>query len=79
MKKILLGVVLGAGFMFGGYTFAKYMPDDVPAFVDVIKSPDGWNAGRIFKMYDPYTNIVCYETYAYSLSSSYDISCLSLK
>ncbi len=79
MKKLytLFGIVIGAGLMFGGYAVAREVPD-VPAFVDIIKRPDNYGVD-VYKMYDPYANVVCYVTGWAANGAGNDISCVSLK
>lgn len=66
--------------MFAGTAFARIEQENPnPSFVDTINNPyaGSWG-GDIYKMYDPYANIVCYETQGSGSDDTYGISCLSL-
>ena len=68
--KILLGVVIGAGIMFGGYAFAR---ETGIVLVSSITNSDGINSEQIRKYYDFDNGIVCYTNDGYR---SGGISCL---
>lgn len=57
--KYLIGAIIGAAVLFGGYAFAANISDMY--LVDTIVIQDGYGTGpTILKTYDKVTKIVCY-------------------
>ena len=52
---------------------------EIPLFVNFVQAPkSGGSFTSIAKMYDPYANVVCYETGWDTNGAGEDISCVSL-